>query len=473
DDLLAALLERVDPATDALLVVAPVAPAGAPELAVALLQAPGVDGGVLRSPTTRRDGYIQLADLAPSVLALLGEDQPSEIEGRAVEVRPATRSERVGDLADGARRAELRDDLMPVIVPIVIGALAVLLAAAVVARRTGRSWRRALAIGALVGLVVVPATFAVSRAADVVDTIWAFVLAVAVVSAAGGLALWVAVRRRPEVGALVGTGAIVVLFVVDVLAGARLQVNAVFGYSVAVAGRFAGLGNLAFALFGAATVVLAALVVERYGRRGVPWAIGLLVTVVLIEGLPMLGADVGGVLSMVPAFGVTGLLLAGRRVGLREAAALAVGAVAAVLAFAFVDAARPDGSQTHLARLAEHLVEGRWGQFSDSLTRRLQASFGGAELAAWAAVVALGLAVAAYVVLAARGRIDPALRPHVARPPRTAAIAGLLVLATVGLVANDSSIAVPATMLIVVVPVGVLRAIAEPSVAPSVDMGRA
>jgi hypothetical protein len=176
---------------------------------------------------------------------------------------------------------------------------------------------------------------------------------------------------------------------------------------------------------------------------------------------------------MVPAFGVTGLLLAGRRVGFREGVGLVLGAVAAVLAFAFVDAARPDGSQTHLARLAEHLVEGRWGQFSDSLTRRLQASFGGAELAAWAAVVGLGLAVAAYVVLAARGRIDPAARPGVARPPRTAAIAGLLVLAAVGLVANDSSIAVPATMLIVVVPVAVLRAIAEPRVAPSVDMGRA
>jgi hypothetical protein len=473
DDLLAALVERVDPANDALLVVAPVAPSGAPELAVALLQAPGVDGGLLRSPTTRRDGYIQLADLAPSVLALLGEDQPSEIEGRAIEVRPATRSERVGDLADSARRAELRDDLMPVIVPIVIGALAVLLAATAVARRRGRSWGRALAISALTGLAVVPATFAVSRAAEVVDTIWAFVLGVAVVAAAGGLALWLAVRRRPDVGALVGTGAIVLLFVADVLAGARLQVNAVFGYSVAVAGRFAGLGNLAFALFGAATVVLAALLVERYGRRGLPWAFGLLAAVVLIEGLPMLGADVGGVLSMVPAFGVTGMLLAGRRIGLREGTSLALGAVAAVLAFAFVDAARPDGSQTHLARLAEHLVEGRWGQFSDSLTRRLQASFGGAELAAWAGVVALGLAVAAYVVLAARGRIDPPPPPGVARPPRTAAVAGLLVLATVGLVANDSSIAVPATMLIVVVPVAVLRAIAEPDVARSVDMGRA
>jgi hypothetical protein len=472
DDLLRALVDRIDPETDALLVVSPVAPSGAPELAVALLQAPGVDGGLLRSPTTRRDGYVQLADLAPSVLALLGEPQPTDIEGRAMEVRPSERAGRVSELADSATRAELRDDLIPVIVPIVIGALAVLLAAAVLAHRTGRGWRRPLAIAALAGLAVVPATFAVGRAAGVVDTIWAAVLAVAALSAVGGGALWVASRRQPGLGAVVGTGAIVALFAVDVLAGSPLQVNAVFGYSVAVAGRFAGIGNLAFALFGAATVVLAALLVERYGRRGLPWAIGLLVVVVLLEGLPMLGADVGGVLSMVPAFGVTGLLLAGRRPRARDAALLVLAAVAVVLAFAFVDAARPSGAQTHLARLAEHLVEGRWGLFSASLRRRLQASFGGAELAAWAAVAALGAAAAAYVVLVARGRIDPRPAQAVAQPSRTAAVAGLLVLATVGLVANDSSIAVPATMLIVVVPVVVLRSIAGPPATASVDMGR-
>jgi ABC-type transport system involved in cytochrome bd biosynthesis fused ATPase/permease subunit len=41
-----------------------------------------------------------------------------------------------------------------------------------------------------------------------------------------------------------------------------------------------------------------------------------------------------------------------------------------------------------------------------------------------------------------------------------AAAAGLGVLALVGLVANDSSIAVPATMLIVIVPVVALRVLA-------------
>ncbi len=185
----------------------------------------------------------------------------------------------------------------------------------------------------------------------------------------------------------------------------------------------------------------------------------------------MLGADVGGVLSMVPAFGVTALVLAGRRVRLLELAGLAAAAGAVVLAFAFVDVARPAGSRTHLARLAEHLVDGRWGPFFDSLSRRLQASFGGAELAVWAAIFGLLVVVTAYVVLVARGVVDPNALLSQRHPPTTAAAAGLAVLASVGLVANDSSIAVPATMLIVVVPVLVLRAIADPGPGARIEMG--
>jgi hypothetical protein len=165
---------------------------------------------------------------------------------------------------------------------------------------------------------------------------------------------------------------------------------------------------------------------------------------------------------MVPAFGVTALVLLGRRPGLRDLAALGGAAGLAVLVFAFVDVARPAGQHTHLARLAEHLVEGRWGSFTDSLTRRLQASFGGAELAAWALVVALILGVGAYVVLVERGLVGGRRTDRftwLRHRPTAAATAGLAVLGVLGLVANDSSIAVPATMLIVVAPVAVLRAL--------------
>ncbi len=470
DHLLRELLERTRAEHDAVLVISPVAAPGSPELTVALLQAPDVRGGLLRTSTTRRDGYVQLADIAPTVLALLGEGQPDEIEGRAFEAWPAAHRDRINKLADEATAAEFRDDLMPVVVPTVIAALALLVLATLMALQRQLAWRPALVPASLVALGVVPATFLLSRVPVVVGRVPAYLVALLVIALLVGGTAWTVERRWTGAGALVGTAAIVGLISADVLLGATLQVNAVFGYSVAVAGRFAGLGNLAFALFGSATIVLAALVVDRYGRRALPWALALLAAVVLLEGLPMLGADVGGVVSMVPAFGITALVLAGRRVRLVDIVLLGITAGVVVLGFAFIDMARPVGSRTHLARLAEHLVEGRWNPLFGTFGRRLEASFGDVEVGIWALILGLIVVLGGFVILVVRGQLDPQDPLRNRHAPTVAAALGLAVLASVGLVANDSSIAVPTTMLIVVAPVLALRTIAAAQDRAHLDM---
>ncbi|MFZ6002672.1 MAG: hypothetical protein ACOYXM_01940 [Actinomycetota bacterium] len=461
DALLGALLERTDERHDAVLILSPVSSKKSPELAIAALRTPATRGGVLTSATTRRDGYVQLADVAPTVLGLLGLDQPAEVEGRTFQVSPRAGVDRVEQLAGDATAAGFRDSLVAIVVVPIIIILALLVLASWRAARLPAAIRRLLAPTARAALAVVPATFLAAQVSALTGSVPAYLAAVAGLAALIALATTVADRVWAGAGPLLAVGAIVVMFTADVLIGAPLQVNAVFGYSLAVAGRFAGLGNLAFALFGSAAVVVSALLVDRYGSRGLPAAVGLLSGVVLLEGLPMLGADVGGVLSMVPAFGLTGLMLAGHRPRFRHLVVLLLLAVIAVMTFAFIDAARPAGEHTHLARLAEHLLAGRWASFADSVTRRLHASFGGAEVAAWALVASLIAGVGAYAALASRGRRRDGRERSgwLQHEPTRAAAAGLAVLALLGLVANDSSIAVPATMLIVVAPIGVLRAL--------------
>ncbi|HZA00038.1 MAG TPA: hypothetical protein VE575_14860, partial [Acidimicrobiales bacterium] len=322
DALLEHLLDRVDPERDAVMVLSPVASASSPGLGIAAVRAPGVDPGLLRSATTRRDGYVQLADVAPTVLSLLGEEAPDTIEGRAFRVGggSAGRSagERIAGLTEAAEAADFRDGVLPALVTAVVTALVVLAAATWQLRRLGPRLRRALVAGAFGVLAVVPATFLVGQIDAVGADAGRYAAAVVGIAAAiTAAAIWTE-RRWPGMGIVGGVGLIVVLIAGDVAWGAPLQVNTAFGYSVAVAGRFVGLGNLAFALFGSAAIVLAALVVDRTGRGALGLALALLGIVVLLEGLPMLGADVGGVVSMVPAFGVTALLLSGRRVGWRE-----------------------------------------------------------------------------------------------------------------------------------------------------------
>ena len=68
------------------------------------------------------------------------------------------------------------------------------------------------------------------------------------------------------------------------------------------------------------------------------------------DGAPPWGSDVGGVLSLVPGFGLLLLLCAGARLSWQRLGAIGGGAVALVLLFALADYSRPAAQQTHLGR---------------------------------------------------------------------------------------------------------------------------
>ncbi|MFP5328143.1 MAG: hypothetical protein ACLGHT_11760 [Acidimicrobiia bacterium] len=464
DEMLGGLLREVGPDTT-VLVLSPVAPPGGNDLGLAAMQSGDSRRGLLRSATTRRTGYVQLADVAPTILSTLGHEVDEDAEGRPFTIQPDDRAlgERVETLVTAAEQSRFRDSKLPLVVTVIITALAALTGAAVALWRypaLATTRRRSfLRMASFFALGVVPATYLVHVLEGTSRSGLAYAGAVLVV--AGGVAYLAALLegRSAGTGLVLAVGLVVGTIGLDVLTGARLQLNAVFGYSVAVAGRFAGLGNLAFALLSSATLLLAVLLAERFGRAGRVAAVGTLVAVVVVDGLPMFGADVGGVLSMVPAFGITALLLLGRRVRALDVAGLLGVAIVVLFGAAFVDAARPADSRTHLARLAGHLTDGRWDRLFDSLVRRWAASFGGGELGAWVLLGLLGFVTATYVVsLAVRARQQGTWERLAAMTVTLrAASVGLAVLAILGLVANDSSFAVPATMLIVVVPVAIER----------------
>lgn len=55
---------------------------------------------------------------------------------------------------------------------------------------------------------------------------------------------------------------------IDIVTGAELQMNTMFGYSAIVAGRFAGMGNQAFSMFMISVLLLSAAWVTYRGRAG-------------------------------------------------------------------------------------------------------------------------------------------------------------------------------------------------------------
>ena len=239
--------------------------------------------------------------------------------------------------------------------------------------------------------------------------------------------------------------ALVSLLVVDIATGAHLQLNTAFGYSPTIAGRFAGIGNLAYAILGAAAVFLAGLLAHRIpGRNGRITAVVLLGVVCLVDGLPFLGADVGGMLSLVPASAVMVWLLLGKRIRVRTVLIGGAVTVAVVLAVGFLDLMRPASSRTHLGRLFERIGNQGWDGLWVILRRKAESNLGVLGLSIWTLLIPVLFVLLGFLLYRAPGRLRDVKR---AIPEIHATLVGFGVLAVLGFALNDSGIAIPGVML--------------------------
>jgi hypothetical protein len=458
DHLVGALLDEVDLSRDVVLVVGSSHPRAVARLTVVALHEPGGEPGLLQSGATRRAGFVQLVDVAPTILDRLGIDEPDSMEGGPVEVDEGGGSglDRREFLAESDEAARFRDDHVgPVttlflIVQIVLG-LGVILSTLV------PGWRvlpRVLYVGALGSLGYFPAVY-LARLVPFHDlgTLAYFGFLVVVAGALSFFFIVVGqlVGRRPAGAVMAGLAGIVLVLVVDVLLGAPLQFNSVLGYSPKVAGRFGGFGNLGYAALASATVLLAGLLAHRVGgRRGAWWAIALLAGVFVVDATPRWGSDVGGILSMLPAFTITGVLLLGLRVRFRTFVACAAGAVAALLLFGLLDLALPAESRTHLGRLFERVGDEGWSSFVTVLQRKADQNLSVLISSVWLWMVPVVVGLVGWLLWQAPGR----LRSLATRfPELRASVFGFAILALLGFALNDSGIATPGVML------GVLTAV--------------
>ena len=84
DAMVGRLLEHVTK-NDEVIVVGPAPPTARDALTVAAVRGPGFAPGLLRSTTTQRDGFVNITDVAPTVLTYFGLDRPDAMEGRRME----------------------------------------------------------------------------------------------------------------------------------------------------------------------------------------------------------------------------------------------------------------------------------------------------------------------------------------------------------------------------------------------------
>jgi hypothetical protein len=452
---------------DLLLVVSPTSPGWDVEthLGVAIASGPGFpNGSMLTSGSTRAPDLVTLPDIAPTILAHLDVDKPPEMLGRPFDSAPGDGGDRIGEMVnldeESVYSHGIQADMATgyVLFQVFMCVLIVLLL-----RREGDKLgyleehpfvRRCLEWGAL-AVVSFPVAVYLSSPLPahelgligfVPATIVLDLLLVALVSVS------VAEPLDRLMALALGT---VGVMVVDLALGGRLQFNAVFGNDPINAGRFAGLGNSAFAVLGACTIIAAALMVHRWGdRRWVVPAIGALFALAVIaDGAPQLGSDVGGVLAFVPAMAVTFMLLLGRRPSWRVVAISAIAGVVILGVFLAIDLGRPAGSQTHLGTFFTDVKERGGGVFFDTIERKARTNLRVFRSTIWTYLVPPALAVIAYLLIRPHG----SWRRFAAEYPKLrAGLIGGLVLGILGFAVNDSGIVVPAMILSFLVPLALL-----------------
>ncbi|MDQ3982960.1 MAG: hypothetical protein M3271_09820, partial [Actinomycetota bacterium] len=279
------------------------------------------------------------------------------------------------------------------------------------------------------------------------------ILLLGVDAALVGLAF--AVLRSPLDRLLAIAAATLAVMVGDLVTGERLQLNAVFGNSPIVAGRFSGLGNLAFSVLGASAVVIGTIVVHRSARRasGTAVAAGVFALAVVVDGAPFLGSDVGGVLALVPGFAIAWFLLSGRKVGVRAAIAVLAGTVVALALFLAIDLARPEGTRTHLARLVENVSDDGPRVLTDTIARKARTNVRIFTSTVWTYLVPPALLLLAVLLRKPPGRWQQLATRY---PVIRSGLIGGLVLALLGFAVNDSGIVVPAMFLSWLVPLALV-----------------
>jgi len=448
DELLGRLLAKIDRRSTAVLIVAPNAVDDGSSLTVIGVHSPEAKPGLLSSGTTRRAGFVQTVDIAPTIASLLGVAIPSSMEGTLMERKGSggTFEQRTDMLISANSAALFRDSVVgPASTLFVLVQLLLWVFAIFAMSRASKRLRKGLEIATLGVLAFLPITYL----AGVFPfeqwgklAFWAFILSGSALLTTGIYLL----TQRFLVDPLLATlGVLLLLFSVDIVIGGPLQFNTVFGYTPTVAGRFNGMGNPAFAMFAASAIMAAALIAYRVGGRIGTWlGIALLGWAVLLDGAPFWGADVGGALALIPSAGVTAWMLLGLKVRVRTAALWGSISVLVVLALGTLDLMRPPAERTHLGRLLADIGTNGFEALDTVVLRKLDANFSVLASSVWTLMLPVVFAFIAYLFWKAPWRLQTIAERI---PQERAAVAGLITAMVLGFTLNDSGIAVPGIML--------------------------
>jgi hypothetical protein len=442
DDLLGELLAEVDPAHDAVLVLAPYLSPTRIGLTAVAYREPGSARGYLKSASTQRAGIVTLVDVSPTILHTFGISRPTDMEGRFFEIERSSSStdHRIDHLVTINAASRFRERLLtPTTIALVLALLAIVAATIVaIVDERSRRWRSIVAFAALADVAAIPVSY-LARAFPLEDLgsafYWTFLVAGSLAVAA--LATIVGRRtRRPLLPLTVVLALTALVLVVDVMTGSNLHMSAAFGYSPTSNSRLYGISNYSFGALSVSACLLASFVARRWrSGRGRFAAVGLMAFTLCVLGVPIWGSDVGGIIAFTPTILVFAALLYERRPSIRNILLTGFVTVAAVVVFGFIDLARPAAERAHLGRLFERIGNEGLEPLTSIVTRKAVANLRVSTSSFWVAAIPITIGLWLFLRW---WRTRPLADVHAAVPTLHAALVAAAVAAFLGSAVNDS-----------------------------------
>jgi hypothetical protein len=451
DALLGELIPMVDLSRDSLVVLGTSGPGlGRSErLELALMAGVGATrSGWLTSATTLRDGLVTVSDVGPGVLKLLGLSVPEQMSGQPFRSIAGPEGGRLDRIVRLQEEALFHMEWVGRFFLIFVGLQLVLYLIALWSLRPGgidSPWLRRLTLG----FMSVPASTLFLAALDPnrLGPAGPLVFVVVVSSVLTAVAL-----RGPWRGYPAGPPTFIcainlLVILADLASGANLQLSSLIGYSPIVAGRFYGVGNLSFAVLATSALLVAGQVGARFGRAGIWMAAGIGIVTIVADGA--LGADFGGMLSLIPAFGVLLAQLFGRRVSAWRLLVLCGVAAVIALIVGVLDSMRPPEVQTHVGRFAERLIGAGPEAVREVIIRKARANWAILTQSSLTLSVPVALGFLALLLTRPEGKLRSALDTQ---PGLRTGLIAAIVANALGFALNDSGVAVPAMGLAIMAP---------------------
>ena len=470
DNRIRQVLDQAPAGADLMLVS--LADAGQTErLRLLALKGPQFGAGTLYSASTRQPGLVQLADVAPTVLSHIGAPVPGSLGGTALRNEPAENNseasaqDRLGGLVDyDLASHEVHSLVPPFFTGWVYAQLAIYLFVAVVwRRRWGTLATRMQLLRVVRRVAIIASTVPVSTFLANLLPWWRFpVPMIAVVASVGvfvaaisALALrgpW----RRALFGPLVVVSVVTIaVLAADVMTGSRLQLSSLMGLQPVVGGRFYGMGNVTFALFATATLLLAIAVADRLTRTRTPLVAAVAVSVVglfgvVVDGSPSWGSDFGGPPALLPGLAYLVLAVLGIRLTWRKALLVVGGTAGFLVVVGFLDWLRPPDSRSHLGRFVQTAIDGgAW----DIIARKAQQNFSILTGSTLTLLVPVGLAFMVYILARPTSWGARAMQRSFERAPLLRpGLISLCITLVIGFAMNDSGTAIPAVAATLAIP---------------------